>query len=710
MEKDNPITDLGLKALIILARYHQIAINPADIQHQFASEGNSLDLINWQRAAKSLGLKVRCKNKKVSQLSTIPLPALIWDDQLNQHLILAKIDHQQQKYLIHDLNQDAPIVLSASEFQQRYTGQVILLASRASILGNLAKFDFSWFIPAIIKYRRVLIEVIIISLVLQLLALITPLFFQVVMDKVLVHQGFNTLNVISIALIIVIGFEIILGGIRTYIFAHTTSRIDAELGDNLFRHLLKLPLSYFEHRRVGDTVARVRELEQIRNFLTGQALTSLLDLSFSFIFFIVMWFYSPTLTLVVLASLPCYIIWSLFITPILRKSLDQKFARNADNQAFLVESITAINMIKSMAISPQMAEHWDKQISAYIKSSFNVTKIAMFGSQGVQLIQKLVMLINLWLGAKLVISGELSIGQLIAFNMLAGQIASPVIRLAQLWQDFQQVGISVERLGDILNNRTEIPKSRLALPEIQGKITFQHVSFRYNPEGKNILTNINLNLNTGQTLGIVGRSGSGKSTIAKLIQRLYIPTEGQIFIDGQDISLADPNWLRRQIGVVLQENVLLNRSIRDNIAISDLGMPMERIIYAAKLAGADGFIRELKEGYDTLVGEQGTGLSGGQRQRIAIARALVNNPKILIFDEATSALDYESERIIMANMRAICKNRTVIIIAHRLSTVQQADCIVVLEQGKVAEIGTHNELINKPNGLYHYLYQLQGGK
>lgn len=707
MKDTSALKEVSLQALVLLARFHGIAVNPMDIQHQFDPQGTGLDVINWQRAAKSLGLKVRLIHKEISRLPFVSLPVLVWDDKENKHFILAGIDKKQDKYLIHDLEIEQPKTLSQQEFKQRHSGQIIAVASRASVLGHLSKFDFTWFIPAIIKYRHIFIEVIIVSLVLQLLALITPLFFQVVMDKVLVHQGFNTLNVIAIALFIVVIFEIILGGLRTYIFSHTTSRMDVELGDNLFRHLLKLPLAYFENRRIGETVARVRELEQIRNFLTGQALTSLLDLCFSFIFLTVMWFYSSTLTIVVLCSIPCYIAWSLIITPILRKKLNDKFARNADNQAFLVESITAMNMIKSTAVSPQMIAHWDKQLSGYVSAGFSVSKTAMIGSQGVQLIQKLVMVINLWLGANLVISGDLSIGQLIAFNMLAGQVTAPVIRLAQLWQDFQQVGISVERLGDILNAITETPKSRLALPEIKGQIDFENISFKYKPEGKYILSNISFSIPAGNIIGIVGRSGSGKSTIAKLVQRLYIPTSGQIRIDGQDISLADPNWLRRQIGVVLQENILLNRSIRDNIALSDPGMPMERVLYAAKLAGAHDFIMELSEGYDTLVGEQGTGLSGGQRQRIAIARALVNNPRILIFDEATSALDYESEHIIMKNMKAICKNRTVIIIAHRLSTVQIADNILVLDKGKIAEFGTSDELLSNPEGLYYYLHQLQ---
>ncbi|EFJ9148736.1 enterohemolysin T1SS ABC transporter permease/ATPase EhxB, partial [Escherichia coli] len=572
---------------------------------------------------------------------------------------------------------------------------------------ELAKFDFSWFIPSVVKYRRILLEVLTVSAFIQFLALITPLFFQVVMDKVLVHRGFSTLNIITIAFIIVILFEVILTGARTYIFSHTTSRIDVELGAKLFRHLLALPVSYFENRRVGETVARVRELEQIRNFLTGQALTSVLDLFFSVIFFCVMWYYSPQLTLVILLSLPCYVIWSLFISPLLRRRLDDKFLRNAENQAFLVETVTAINTIKSMAVSPQMIATWDKQLAGYVASSFRVNLVAMTGQQGIQLIQKSVMVISLWMGAHLVISGEISIGQLIAFNMLAGQVIAPVIRLAHLWQDFQQVGISVERLGDVLNTPVAKKSGRNILPEIQGDIEFKNVRFRYSSDGNVILNNINLYISKGDVIGIVGRSGSGKSTLTKLLQRFYIPETGQILIDGHDLSLADPEWLRRQIGVVLQENILLNRSIIDNITLASPAVSMEQAIEAARLAGAHDFITELKEGYNTIVGEQGVGLSGGQRQRIAIARALVTNPRILIFDEATSALDYESENIIMKNMSRICKNRTVIIIAHRLSTVKNANRIIVMDNGFISEDGTHKELISKKDSLYAYLYQLQ---
>lgn len=701
----------ALNALLVLAHYHGIAVNPADVMHRFSGSLNGdLSETEWLLAAKALALKAKVVRQPLSRLQMAALPALVWRED-GRHFIVAKVDGsgEQAKYLIQDLEQNRPQVLGAVDFAERYSEKLVLVASRASVLGSLAKFDFTWFIPAVIKYRRIFFEVLAVSVVLQIFALITPLFFQVVMDKVLVHRGFSTLDVVAVALLVVSLFEIVLGGLRTYIFAHTTSRIDVELGARLFRHLLALPLSYFENRRVGDTVARVRELEQIRNFLTGQALTSVLDLAFSFIFLIVMWYYSSTLTLVVLASLPAYAFWSAFISPILRVRLNDKFARNADNQSFLVESMTAVGTVKAMAVEPQMTRKWDNQLAAYVQSGFRVTRLAVIGQQGVQLIQKLVTVATLYLGAKLVIEGKLTVGQLIAFNMLAGQVAAPVIRLAQLWQDFQQVGISVARLGDILNAPTENPASRLALPDIRGDIVFEHVDFRYKADGRLILQDLNLHIRAGEVLGIVGRSGSGKSTLTKLVQRLYVPENGRVLVDGNDLALADPAWLRRQVGVVLQENVLLNRSIRDNIALTDTGMPLERIIQAAKLAGAHEFIMELPEAYDTIVGEQGAGLSGGQRQRIAIARALITNPRILIFDEATSALDYESERAIMQNMQAICAGRTVLIIAHRLSTVRMANRIIAMDKGKIVEQGTHQQLLQKSDGYYRYLYDLQNG-
>ncbi|MDY0038032.1 MAG: type I secretion system permease/ATPase [Zoogloea oleivorans] len=702
-----PEPDTGLIGLVMLARFHQVAADPDQLAHDFKEPGRPFATTQILLAAKRLGLRAKPVRTDFARLDRTPLPALAIDIE-GRFFILARVDGDQ--VLIQDPRVERPQVLPVADFSARWSGELILFASRASLAGELAKFDFTWFIPAVVKYRKLLGEVLAVSFALQLFALVTPLFFQVVMDKVLVHRGFSTLDVIAVGLLVVSIFEVVLSGLRSYVFAHTTSRIDVELGARLFRHLMNLPLAYFQARRVGDTVARVRELENIRQFLTGNAITLVLDLFFSVVFIAVMLYYSGWLTLIVLLSLPCYVTLSAGITPILRGRLHEKFNRGAENQAFLVETINGIDTLKAMAVEPQMTRRWDNQLAAYVAAGFRTATLGTIAHEGVSLIGKLVTVATMWLGARLVIDGDLTVGQLIAFNMLAGRVAMPVMRLAQLWTDFQQTGISVQRLGDILNARTEVARdNRSTLPPVKGRIELEQVVFRYRPDAPEVLRSVNLMIQPGEVIGIVGRSGSGKSTLTKLVQRLYVPERGRVLIDGVDLAMADTSSLRRQTGVVLQENMLFNRTIRENIALADPGMPMDAVMRAAKLAGAHDFILELPEGYDTVVGEHGSSLSGGQRQRIAIARALITNPRILIFDEATSALDYESERIIQNNMKAICQGRTVLIIAHRLSAVRDANRIIVLDRGQIVEQGTHTELLAHEAGHYSRLHRLQQG-
>jgi subfamily B ATP-binding cassette protein HlyB/CyaB len=602
-------------------------------------------------------------------------------------------------------------VITRIDFEANWDGSLVLFTRRAGLVELSRRFDISWFFGAMHKYRRLLGEVLIASLFLQLFALISPLFFQVVIDKVLVHRGLSTLDVLVVGLISVSVFETILSGVRTYVFAHTANRIDVELGARLFRHLLALPLAYFEARRVGDSVVRVRELENIRTFLTGSALTLIVDLVFTIAFIAVMLCYSVLLTTIVIGAFPLYIGLSAGLTPIFRRRLDEKFARGAENQAFLVEAVAGIETLKAMAVEPQMQRRWEEQLAGYVRASFRVANLGNVGSQLVQLVSKLVTAATLYFGARLVMDGSLSVGELVAFNMLGSRVAQPVLRLAQIWQDFHQARLSVARLGDILNSQPEpaYNPTRSALPKIRGEIAFEGVAFRYRIDGPAVLQDIDLRVPAGQIIGIVGPSGSGKSTLAKLIQRLYVPAAGRVLVDGIDLALVDTAWLRRQIGVVLQDDVLFNRSVRDNIALCDPALSMDRIIAACQLAGAHDFILEMPEGYDTPVGERGVLLSGGQRQRIAIARALVTNPRILIFDEATSALDYESERIIQQNLRRICASRTVLIIAHRLSALRQADRIVTVEHGRITEDGSHDELLRR-SGRYAALYRGQTGQ
>lgn len=699
--------DTGLGSLVLISRFFHLPADPQHLRHSHGKPGKPFTVTEIIRAGRSLGLKVQATRSNWKRLQKAALPAMVRHDN-GAFYILAGI--KDDKVLIQNPLEPAPQTLSKQQFLDYWTGELILFTRRASLSNLAGKFDIGWFVPALLKYKSLFLEVLLASFFLQLFALLTPLFFQVVIDKVLVHHGLTTLDVLAVGLLTISVFEVVLSGLRTYLFSHTAHRVDVMLGAKLFKHLLALPIGWFEARRVGDSVARVRELESIRNFLTGSALTLVVDLFFTLVFFAVLYYYSPLLTAIVAGAVPFYIALSFFVTPILRKRLEEKFGRGAENQAFLVESITGIQTLKAQAVEPQMQRRWEEQLAGYVSSSFKAGNLGNIANQSAGFINKVTNVLILWIGATAVMQGDLSVGQLIAFNMIAGRISGPILRLVQLWQDFQQAGISLERLGDILNSPTEpgYNPGRATLPRLRGAVQFDHVTFRYAPDRPEILNNICLDIAPGEVVGIVGRSGSGKSTLAKLVQRLYVPESGRVLIDGVDLALIAPAWLRRQVGVVLQENYLFNRSVRDNIALSDPGLDMEQIIHAAQLAGAHDFILELPEGYDTPVGEHGSTLSGGQRQRIAIARALITQPKILILDEATSALDYESENIVQHNMRAICRGRTVFIIAHRLSAVRRCDRILVVDRGRIVEHGAHDELL-KQQGQYARLHALQAG-
>ncbi|MBV8440068.1 MAG: ATP-binding cassette domain-containing protein, partial [Hyphomicrobiales bacterium] len=465
---------------------------------------------------------------------------------------------------------------------------------------------------------------------------------------------------------------------------------------------------YFETRAAGQTVARMRELETIRSFLTGQGLTSLIDLVFTLVFIGVMFIYSVWLTLVVLASIPVYVGIATLIRPVLRQQINEKFNRGARSQQFLVESIVGAQTLKAASVEPTMQAQWEERLASYVRTSFDAGVTGTLGQNLIQYVSKVTTALILFFGARAVIEGAMTVGELIAFNMIASQVVQPILRLSQLWQDFQQVQVSVARLGDILNAPPEpAPQNLLTLPPLSGAVEFRGVSMRYRPDAADAVRDVTLTIAAGEVIGVVGPSGSGKSTLTKLLQRLYSPQSGQVMIDGVDVAQLDPGWLRRQIGVVLQENVLFNRTIHENIALGDPAMPRVMVMHAARLAGADEFIAQLPQGYDTMIEERGANLSGGQRQRIAIARALASNPRILILDEATSALDYESERIVQENMRAIVRGRTVIIIAHRLAAVRFCTRIVGIERGEIVEVGAHAELMKREGGLYARLWRLQ---
>ncbi len=701
----------GLHALSGIAAYFRIPAEPAYLQRELALPVGEVSPQSILRAAAIIGMKAKISGGLTEKrFDTLPTPCIL-RLRTGAYVVFGGRGPEGTIRVV-DPIQRIDSMVEIKFYLPLLEPFAILVNRRLRGPGaDPTTFGFQWFLPSLWRYRKPIAHVLLASLVVQIFALVTPLFFQIVTDKVLANRSYDTLFVIVIGLVAIGLFDVVLQYLRAYALNHTTNRIDVELGQRLFAHLMRLPLSYFETRAAGQTVARMRELETIRQFLTGQGLFSLLDLLFTVVLIAVLFFYSWKLTVIVLMTIPIFLLIGISIRPPLKYRIEEKFNRAAISQQFLVEAVVGIQTIKASAIEPVMRSDWEDRLAAYVRTSFDASMLGALGQNGIQYVDKLARALLILFGAKAVIDGELTVGALIAFNMISGQVAQPILRLSQLWQEFQQVQISVARLGDILNYPAEPVSQAMAnLPPPKGSVEIRNVSFRYRNGASDVLKNVTLDVRPGEVIGIVGPSGSGKSSLTKLLQRLYIPNEGQILVDGMDIGQIDPAWLRRHIGVVLQENLLFNRSIHDNIALSDPSMPRLDVMRFAKLAGADEFIAKMAYGYDTMIEERGINLSGGQRQRIAIARALATNPRLLILDEATSALDYESERLIQKNMRAIVKGRTVFIVAHRLGTIRNCNRIVGMEDGRIVEIGSHDELLQNPGGLYARLWAMQSAQ
>lgn len=662
--------------------------------------------------AELLGLKAQLidVSSSLDSITRIPTPALIrYEDsfailyEASERVMVLGIPSEgierfKPKELIEKLE------IEESNSQPRF--RVLLLGATKTTPQE--RFGLNWFVPYLLRYRRVLIEVFLASFFVQLAALANPLIIQIIIDQVIVQNSVSTLHIFGSLLLVVGFFEVVLTTLRTYLFVDTTNRIDMGLGSEIIDHLLRLPLNYYQRRPVGELSTRINELENIRKFLTGTALTVGLDALFSVIYIIVMLFYSWQLTLVGLATIPIFILLTFISSPIVRKQLREKAERNAETQSYLVEVISGIQTVKAQNIELQSRFSWQERYANYVATGFKTVIASTLANSTSNFLNKLSSLLVLWMGAYLVVQGELTLGELIAFRIISSYVTSPILRLAQLWQSFQETALSLERLSDIVDTPQEAEQDRnnIPLPAISGAVRYENIYFRFKSDGPLQLCNLSLDFKSGEFIGIVGQSGAGKSTLTKLLIRLYEPESGRILIDGYDISKVELYSLRRQVGFVPQDTLLFEGTIQENIALTNPDATTEEIIEAAKIAAAHDFIMDLPNGYNTKVGERGGALSGGQRQRIAIARSVLQKPKLLVLDEATSALDYVTERQVCLNLAAAFKDSTVFFITHRLNTVKHADTIVVMDAGRMVEQGTHNELMSR-EGHYFYLYNQQ---
>ncbi|MEL6319601.1 MAG: peptidase domain-containing ABC transporter [Cyanobacteria bacterium J06626_14] len=709
--------DGAMACLQMIAKFFNMPFRKDVVQRVMVSQSERIGGVSLELCgaiSEMMGLHAQLVKVPAQSIGRIETPALIkWQDGF------AVLYDTNEREVIVAVPELGVIQRRVEDFNKTWgektetgdrVGQIVLV--RQTKQTPQKRFGLDWFLPSIRKYRVVLIEVFVASFFVQLFQLANPLMIQVIIDKVINQNGQDTLQVLGSFLLIIAIFEALLTSLRTYLFVDTTNRIDMTLGSEIIDHLLRLPLRYFEKRPVGELSTRINELENIRQFLTGTALTVVLDSVFSVIYIVVMFVYSWVLTLVSLATIPLFVGLAFIASPLIRRQLREKAERNAETQSYLVEVMSGIQTVKAQNMELRARWQWQQRYARYVSAGFKTVLTSTTASSASGFLNKLSGLLVLWVGAYLVLQGNLTLGQLIAFRIIAGYVTSPLLRLAQLWQNFQETALSIERLSDIVDaapEASEEDRLNIPMPPVNGAVKYEDVAFRFGTSGPLVLNNINVEFEAGKFIGIVGQSGSGKSTMTKLLPRLYDLESGRILVDGYDISKVELYSLRQQIGIVPQDSLLFEGTIQENIALTMPDASSDAIIEAAKVAVAHEFIMGLPNGYNTRVGERGASLSGGQRQRIALARTVLQNPRMLILDEATSALDYDTERRVSINLAEAFKGRTVFFITHRLPTIRGADVILMMDQGSIVEQGRHEELMSL-QGRYYCLYQQQEGE
>jgi len=698
--------DPGLTALLTALKLLEQPVDEDELRRRTGFSGR-FGVEQIVDAAERCGLMAETIKLKGTDLSELPTPAIL-EGYHDSVYVLAASDGDGQPVIVDPLS-GQQVEDDADAIRRRLTGRVVLLSlDRGRSNERTQRFGLRALLPKLMRYKGAIFQLMGASLFIQLFALATPLFTMVIIDRVLTTGAMSTLNVLIIGLGAIALFDLVIGLLRGSLLANITNRLDVELVSGLFRHLSRLPMSYFGSQQTGDTVARVREVESVRQFLTGASLTAVVDFFFALLFLVVMALFSVKLTLIVVAAMLLMMAFYAVATPLMHKRLEKKFASSSDDQSFLVESVSGMETIKALSLEPQKQREWEDQAVASTRFNRESERLTGSLSQIAQFLNKATVALTLWLGAQMAIEGSFTAGQLIAFNMMVGRVMAPALRLAQLFQQVAQTRVSVKRLAEIFDTPTEpvVYSASDRLPPMSGRVRLDQVSFRYQDDAPDALRDVSFDVSPGEVIGVAGSSGSGKSSLLRLLQRIYVPTQGRVLIDDVNTAELDPVWLRRHIGAVTQDTVLFEGTVRENIAAAHPDLPIEDVEWAAQLAAVDGFIRALPRAYDTYVGEHGARLSVGQRQRIALARALAANPRLLLLDEPMSSLDAVAERHIQSNLREMVKDRTVFVVAHRFSTLRFCDQVLVFQEGRLVEQGPPGRLLNQ-SGEFARLKQAQ---